>query len=345
MQHTVSGRPIGDLVRSALLVAADRVWSFGRIVLLCFLVLSCGVVLAFPVYKAGVSGPSSWVRVIVLALWILALALLIRYLADEGRRRGALERLMKDGDYGWLLPLLLAVVIFFFAATGFAALTQLLQEWDLVNLRKPHCAACRLDWEDFFNFYTWHFADAIPLLKIPDTLNWEESLVYEGAGPGWLVLGLQASVILPLIQTIRSYWKLRSTMPRVRVDARPRVVRKGAGVTVSWALSAPPPGYVFDVYVAPPKVPGRQRVGLKKDEEATETLLTVGPGWDIWQRGVTDRSTEYHPAMPGRYRFQARWRKATEDRYHASNTPRTVTVTVNARARKADARETIQAEG
>ena len=41
--------------------------------------------------------------------------------------------------------------------------------------------------------------------------------MYEGALAGWLVLALKVSVILPLIKGIRSYWKLRMEMPKLRI--------------------------------------------------------------------------------------------------------------------------------
>lgn len=77
-----------------------------------------------------------------------------------------------------------------------------------------------------------------------------------------------------------------------------------------------------------------------EDEEASETFFAAGPGWEIWQGGVADQSESYDPAVPGTYRFKARWRKATEHPDDASNTPRTVRVTVKARAPEAGSRET-----
>jgi len=76
---------------------------------------------------------------------------------NEGRRRKALKYIMRGGEYGWLVPLLLTVIIFFFTTAGFSAATHLMQDWRMVDLSQPPCTAdCALGFGDFFNFYTWH---------------------------------------------------------------------------------------------------------------------------------------------------------------------------------------------
>ena len=157
---------------------------------------------------------------------------------------------------------------------------------------------------------------------------------------GWLVVGLKVAVILPLIQAIRSYWKLRSDTPGLRIEAWRRIVGEGDPVRVTWALSEPPAGYVFDVYVEEPGAPnpstgGREVAAASGTETSKEQQVTsqlVGPGWTLWRGDETRTSAEYVPEGAGTYRFQARWRKATEHRVRASNTPRTVKVVVKQRA-------------
>ena len=118
----------------------------------------------------------------------------------------------------------------------------------LLDLSDPSCTTpCALIPDNFFNFYTWHFLDSTPLFKVNETLQLKEPLVYRGVAAGWLVVAFKVAVILPLIQAIRSYWKLRSDLPILRMDARPRIVHKDDEVTIEWALSEPPAGYVFDV--------------------------------------------------------------------------------------------------
>ena len=337
---------MGDLVRSTFLAARDRLISFGRILFLSLLIFWAGGLLAIPVFNVDVNGGPSWIRILVLMLWVVVLLVVVRYASGAGLRTRLLKYLMRDGDYGWLSPLLLVVVVFWFTTIGFAALTHLLWEWRVVDLTDPSCATrCPLDSEQFFDFYTWHFLESVPILRINETLHWREPLVYRGAAAGWLVVALKVAVILPFIQVIRTYWNLRSDTPGLRIEAWRRIVGEGDPVRVTWALSEPPVGYVYDVYVKEepegpdPSTGGPEAAGASPGAEMSEeeqlTSLIVGPGWRLWHGDETTTSAEYVPARAGTYRFQARWRKATEHRARASNTPRTVKVVVKHRATRA----------
>jgi hypothetical protein len=171
----------------------------------------------------------------------------------------------------------------------------------------------------------WHFLESVPLLRINETLHWQEPLVYRGAAAGWLVVALKVAVILPLIQMIRGYWKLRADRPGLRIDAWRRVVGAGDPVMVTWALSEPPADYVFDVYVNEPPGPepriAGQDAGTEVSREQELTSRLVGPGWTLWRGDEAGTSAEFVPHRAGTYRFQARWRRTTEHRARASNTP------------------------
>jgi hypothetical protein len=115
--------------------------------------------------------------------------------------------------------------------------------------------------------------------------------VYRGAAAGWLVVTFKVAVILPLIQAIRSYWKLRSDLPILRMDAWPRIVHKGDEVTIKWALSEPPAGYVFDVYIQEPRAsePNIDQEEAVEDpadgdplNEQLATIALIGEGWRVW---------------------------------------------------------------
>jgi hypothetical protein len=127
--------------------------------------------------------------------------------------------------------------------------------------------------------------------------------VYRGAAAGWLVVAFKVAVILPLIQAIRSYWKLRSDLPSLRIDAWPRIVREGEKVTIKWTLSEPPLGYVFDVYIEEPSVGQREAEEASADEdlsrEQAATNLLVGAGWELWLEGETKTSAEYAASRAG----------------------------------------------
>jgi hypothetical protein len=160
---------------------------------------------------------------------------------------------------------------------------------------------------------------------------------YRGAAAGWLVVAFKVAVILPLIQAIRGYWKLRSDLPSLRIDAWPRIVHESEKVSIRWTPSEPPVGYVFDVYIEEPRnlelsIDQREAEEASTNEdlsrEQAATNLLVGPGWKLWLEGETKTSAEYAAPRAGKYRFQARWRKTAENRAQASNPPRTVRIVV-----------------
>jgi hypothetical protein len=321
---------VRDLAASALLVVGGRLWSYVRIALFGLLIFWFTSILAFPVYKVDDTDVPSWIRVVVLTLFVIILVMIVNYMARPRNRSKALQYLMREGDLGWLSPLLWAAAIFFFTTVIFSGVTQLLWEWRVVDLSDPSCTTpCALVPDNFFNFYMWHFLESIPLFKVNETLQLDEPLVYRGAAAGWLVVAFKVAVILPLIQAIRSYWKLRSDLPVLRMDAWPRIVHKGHRVTIKWALSEPPAGYVFDVYIQEPEDSEGAAEAEADEEPLNEQLATItliGEGWRIWFKGATSTSAQYTCPRAGTYRFQARWRKAAESRADASKTPQNVKV-------------------
>ncbi len=55
------------------------------------------------------------------------------------------------------------------------------------------------------DFLLWHVLDAIPGLKVPETIKWEAPLTYERAGAGWLLLLFKVMVIVPVVSGIAHY--------------------------------------------------------------------------------------------------------------------------------------------
>jgi hypothetical protein len=48
-------------------------------------------------------------------------------------------------------------------------------------------------------YYLWHLADTVPLLKVPDTLNWELKHPFTDSIHGSLAVVYSVLVVLPLI--------------------------------------------------------------------------------------------------------------------------------------------------
>jgi len=51
----------------------------------------------------------------------------------------------------------------------------------------------------YADFFAWHFAEQVPLLRMNETLHWKVPLTYQG-GAGWLVLAFRVLVLVPLVK-------------------------------------------------------------------------------------------------------------------------------------------------
>lgn len=57
------------------------------------------------------------------------------------------------------------------------------------------------------DFFLWHFLDAIPGIKVPETIRWKAPLIYESADAGGLLLLFKVMVIVPAVAGIGRYMK------------------------------------------------------------------------------------------------------------------------------------------
>jgi hypothetical protein len=285
-----------DFVLSSLRLLRDGLATFGVFLGFLTLVIVVGVMYALSPIWAAQNWPT-WAIVALLPVFVAVLGFALFWLFEERRRKRLFSALMRDGLFGWLSPLIVAALIFVFALSVFSVATFLFLDWNAVTLTAASCVRCPVKLDEVLNFYTWHFLQAVPLLMINESLQWNVPLVYNGALAGWLVLGFKAAVIVPLIQAVRTYLEVRKEAPRIRVRpwAWPRVTRPGTEVRVSWAATAPPATHVFDVRLeqaARHVFHGRRR----RHSEFVE--------W-TWLRDTTKTSERYIPATPGVYRFRA----------------------------------------
>ena len=117
---------------------------------------------------------------------------------------------------GLAIPTLLAWT-FLSAALGlFGSLTFALYDAGVVHLRIPGAAESAPG--RVVDFYLWHFLEAVPILRVTETLRWDVPATYESAGVGWLLLTFKLFVIIPIIGIFRSYWQSR----KVASDASSR---------------------------------------------------------------------------------------------------------------------------
>jgi len=311
--------PFRDWVGSAYRLLLDRLGTLGKFLGGVLMALFLGGLLYSAVLNAW-----TWLQVFFLVVFLAVDGYMLSVLFDQGLRRRVFLWLIRDDVLGWHFPIVAVGIVFFLLAIAiFSTSAVLFQGWGLMDLRDPSCAPpCVIDTGAVANFYTWHLAEAVPLLQVNETLHWTEPLVYRGALAGWLVLGFKIAVILPLVQSIRIYWKVRSEIPRLRLRAWPRVIREGVSVTISWASAPPPSGYAFDVYVEkPPAEEVQPYQGWVADHASPEHASdredelrqawaqeALGERWTTWLAGQTGTSSEYTPSGPGVFRFQAQWR-------------------------------------
>lgn len=182
-------------------------WSvFETLFLLVLLLLT--VAIPYTVIRWSEENLPDAAHLVVLLIVSLLLALAIYVMALEETRRQALPSLTKwFGRHAlFSLPALTLVV----AASVFASLTFTLYKHQWVALEP--CTGYPVSPGRLTDFYVWHFFKLVPLVKLNETLKWEEPLCYTQGRVGFLILLFQALVVLPSINTIRYYWKNRRSL-------------------------------------------------------------------------------------------------------------------------------------
>lgn len=112
------------------------------------------------------------------------------------------------------VPMVAAVALYvnfvFIAAGCFAALAFMLHEQSGGSLflkgAQPDVTHGTLA-----DFLLWHVLDAIPGLKVPETIKWAAPLSYERSSAGWLLLLFKVIVIIPVISGIGHYLREEGT--------------------------------------------------------------------------------------------------------------------------------------
>jgi hypothetical protein len=151
--------------------------------------------------------------VITLLAWFLLL-LAVTLLLYSGAIRRTVRRWLDTDAPEWLrdavpddrVTVWLAVALYvnfvFIAAGCFASIAYLLH--GMTPLFQP-TAGHAVEHGTLADFLLWQLLDAIPGLKVPDTIKWQAPLTYERAGAGWLVLLFKVMVIVPVVSGIGHY--------------------------------------------------------------------------------------------------------------------------------------------
>jgi hypothetical protein len=98
-------------------------------------------------------------------------------------------------------PAVWALLVAFFAVASFAALTSLLYLEGAIAISEPVDRELLIDKTS--EVYVWHLFDTVPLLDIPQNLEWQVPFEFEDRIGGLLLILFTGIVILPLIQVVR----------------------------------------------------------------------------------------------------------------------------------------------
>ena len=174
---------------------AQAVWVYT--LALIFVVLVPAWVAVFAAQWAFRQGTLA-LEIAVVTILMLVTAFSIWW-AFTGRRVS--EGLQKINKIGTTLRTLMVA---FFAVASFASLTSLLYLEGAIEISEPVS-------QDDVIFetavvYVWHLFDTVPLLDIPQNLEWELPFEFEDSLGGLLLIVFTAIVILPLIRIARVIW-------------------------------------------------------------------------------------------------------------------------------------------
>ena len=183
--------------------------------LVLFFALHAPGLLAYMLSKQLVESMPRSVQMVTLLLWLVALgavSVLLYWREARRRARAWLERWspvrVRLGPPG-RLPLWGAIALsinFVLIAMGCFAAFGFLLHTAAPPLFLPG-SHTEVNHGALADFFLWHLLDAIPGLKVNETLRWAAPFTYERASAGWLLLLFKVMVIVPAVAGIGRYLK------------------------------------------------------------------------------------------------------------------------------------------
>lgn len=157
------------------------------------------------VAEFALSSLPTWLQTLTFIAWGVALAWALKFMATERGREKLFDTLAR---FGFMAPIIYAVNVLMIADIFFATLSYVFHGKGWVAFTAPAGSEVAL-WS-LLDFYLWHFMDALPALKVNETLRWATPLDYQGAAAGWLLLVFKLTVIIPTIGVFVGYWRRHS---------------------------------------------------------------------------------------------------------------------------------------
>ena len=177
---------------------------FSGYLIFCFWMLFAlaPATLAFAVARTIESSNLLWVQMAAFMLWGCLLGLALSALITEARRVRLFHFLRRIGPFA---PLAYSFSVLMTAAAFFGALTTALVARGYIAVDGDPRRA--------IDFYMWHFLDAVPVLKINETLLWNAPLTYHQSRVGLLLLVFKIAVIAPVIAAFAGYREYTQVRP------------------------------------------------------------------------------------------------------------------------------------
>jgi hypothetical protein len=136
-------------------------------------------------------------QILVFVVWGLLLMLAVWLVATETNRERFLKRLR---DFSLFAPVAYAFNVLMISILFFSSVTYVLVSHGVLKLNAPAgTQGVQISPEVIRDFYSWHFLNAVPALKVNETLRWKEPLTYESGWVGVMLLLFQLTVIVPVI--------------------------------------------------------------------------------------------------------------------------------------------------
>ena len=160
------------------------------------------------VAQRTVTGAGPVVQYVVFSISAIFWVFLLATITYEPLKRSVFATLK---SLGWILPLVFLANYVMISAVLFASLAYLFSCKTGTSCEIIGLTPNQVNFDRFLSWFIWHVADAIPAIKINQTLGWTEPLKID-AGPtllgAWLVL-FKIAVILPGLGSFIAYWKKR----------------------------------------------------------------------------------------------------------------------------------------
>lgn len=200
-------------------------------------------------------GSESWQRwsgvvvvgLVALVLEVTVLRNVVISIAEPSQRRSL------------LIAFLTSVAVLLISVEAFAAATAAI-------------AGGQADLWPAERLYVWHLVDSVPLLAIPQRLEWTEPELLTDLGGRLLVLGFKIAVIAPLVRLAVAFYELVESESG---QLRQAVLRASAGsrtsISLFGAIKGPRTGLIIPVIV----VAGLAYGGLGPDTEAGRRIESL----------------------------------------------------------------------